>query len=132
MISRAALMSCSLENVPCCAKTFTAENAQHSSAALADNLRILGFSFMKNNSCGPGRRVRDLRQRGLVLGLSPFSFVRQAYRVFGRRFWPDWQTGADAVLQDAGSKVVFVIPFNFRHLQETINQINRAAVARVS
>lgn len=59
-----------------------------------------------------------------------FLFKRNPNRFFWRRLSPQGKSAAEEVLPDPGSKVEFMLPLDFGHFQQAVNQIRAVAIAR--
>src|SRR5258708_20162144 len=71
-------------------------------------------------------RVRFQRRR------DGFQFKCQADRFFRWRLRTQGQPGAENVFLVSGSKVKFVVPLDLRHFQKAVEQVNPAAVPRIT
>ena len=60
-----------------------------------------------------------------------FLFKRNPNSLFWRRLSPQGKPAAKEVLPDPGSKIKFVVPFDFGHLQQAVDQIRAVAIARM-
>src|ERR1051326_4848603 len=95
---------------------------------MIDFFRFMTASCLSNWSCRFDKKRRWFQTRIASL----FNFIRDSNRLLGRRLRPDRQLSTERVAQNAGSKVVFMIPFDLGHLQQAFNKFRATRIARVT